>query len=978
VLAGNTNHYDGVIAAFEALDLAVVPVFASGLDCRPAINEFLVDNGSCTVDALVSLTGFSLVGGPAYNDSEAATELLRQLNVPYVSALALEFQSIDQWRAGERGLLPLETMMMVAIPELDGATGTMIYGGRDDAKGPDLQSDPERAGALAARVAAMVSLRKQSKRARKLAVVLYDFPPNSGSTGSAAYLSVFRSLFNVLRALAADGYDVEVPDSVEALRSRILEGNAATFGTPANVCARVTTDCHVAREAHLAEIEAQWGAAPGRLQTDGQSLLVLGEQFGSVFVGVQPAFGYEGDPMKLMFQQGLAPTHAFSAFYQYIRHDFDADALLHFGMHGAMEFMPGKQVGMSGDCWPERLVGSLPHVYLYAANNPSEAAIAKRRANATTVSYITPMVAKAGLYKDLQTLKDALEQLRANAAPAKCKAVLNEVQALAVQLELVASEDPLWTDPEQVAITLTAKLLELENALIPHGLHVLGETPPQLALEQMLEAAAAADGEAVLPEGVIAHIAAGASSSDVEAQRAGLGEAEQALYEKLLTMRSGLVENAEIPALLRALDAQFIAPVAGGDLIRNAEILPTGRNVHGFDPTRLPSTSAISEGHRQAHTLLESASNSVGTLPRRLAMVLWGTDNLKNEGVGIAEAMALLGTRPRFDSYGRLAGAELISLEELGRPRVDVVVTVSGIFRDLLPRQMQLLAEAACLCALADEPVAQNPIRDMALRCAQTLDVSLEVAALRVFGNDESAYGANVNMMVDNGMWQSEEELGAMFMQRRCFAYGQNGVPTPQAQLLEALLAEVDITFQNLDSLELGITTLDHYVDSLGGISRAVENARGDAVPALVGDYTQGEGAVRTLTDQVALEGRTRMLNPSWYESMLEHGYEGVHQIEAHFTNMLGWSATTSQVDPWIYSELSKTYLLDTAMRNRLAALNPLASVKMAQRMLEANERNYWSPDADTLEALRQAGDALEDQLEGVHDSLGTPSEAYA
>ena len=968
LLAGNAAHYDGVIEALEAKGLSVMPVFASGLDARPAIEAYFMIDGVCKVDAVLSLTGFSLVGGPAYNDCQAAQDMLAELNVPYVSALALEFQSIAQWQDSERGLLPLETMMMVAIPELDGATGTMVYGGRENPTGVDVQAHPERTSALADRMHRLVSLRKRKLAERKIAVVLYDFPPNSGATGSAAYLGVFESLYNVLGAMADEGYAVEVPESAAALQNMVLKGNAQTYGTPANVCARIDTDTHVAREAHLEEIEAQWGPAPGRLQTDGRSILILGAQLGNVFVGVQPAFGYEGDPMKLMFERGMAPTHAFSAFYQHIREDFAADALLHFGTHGALEFMPGKQVGMSAACWPERLVGSLPHVYLYAANNPSEAAIAKRRSNATTVTYLTPLLSKSGLYKGLQDLKDLVQQHAQQERDTHAEGLLDMLREQAAELELMDRDSELWATPDRAVAALSTSLIEMESTLVPHGLHVLGTTPSSDRVQESLEAIADAS-DCDLPEACIAEIAQ-SETPEPEVGAGSLSVSQKDLVAKLIATRAGLLGNNEIPAVLRALNGEYIRPVAGGDLLRNSQILPTGRNVHGFDPSRMPSAFSVAEGARQANQLLAKCCDNEQPLPKRLAIVLWGTDNLKNGGVGISEAMALMGTRPRFDTYGRLAGAELISLEELGRARVDVLVTVSGIFRDLLPRQVQILAEAAQICAAADEPLELNPVRALALECAEAMDISLEDAALRVFGNAESTYGANVNMLVDNAMWQSEEELGDMFMLRRCFAYGVRGEPVARPELLTRILAVVDVTFQNLDSVELGITTLDHYVDSLGGVSRAVANAKGASVPTLVGDFTQGKGAVRSLADQVALESRTRILNPSWYESMLEHGHEGVHQIEAHFVNFVGWSATTGQVAPWVYKELSQTYLLDKEMRDRLAALNPLASLKMAQRMIEASERDYWTSDDETMAALHEAGEALEDIFEGVDTSM--------
>jgi magnesium chelatase subunit H len=369
-------------------------------------------------------------------------------------------------------------------------------------------------------------------------------------------------------------------------------------------------------------------------------------------------------------------------------------------------------------------------------------------------------------------------------------------------------------------------------------------------------------------------------------------------------------------------------------------------------------------------------------LPESIALVLWGSDNLKSEGGPIAQVLALIGALPRFDSYGRLAGAQLIALEQLGRPRIDVIVTLSGIFRDLMPLQIKLLAEASFLAASADEDPEQNFVRKHALCYQKEHGCDLETAALRVYGNADGAYGANVNHLVESSRWSNEDELAENYSRRKSFAYGRAGRPVAQPALLQSVLADVELAYQNLDSVELGVTTVDNYFDTLGGITRAVRRAKGGKTPPVyIGDQTHGAagdaGTVRTLSEQVALETRTRMLNPKWYEGMLEHGYEGVRQIEVHVTNTMGWSATTGQVQPWVYQQLTQTFLLDPVMRERLARLNPTASANVANRLLEAQQRKYWQPDGAVLDALRRAGEELEDRLEGAFDA-DAPAERIA
>ncbi len=929
ILASDTAHYDAVIRQMQAAGIAVLPAFAGGLDGRPAINTYFADG---KIDALVSLTGFSLIGGPAYNDSAAAVEVLKSLDVPYIAAHPIEFQTLGQWASCDGGLGPVETTMLVALPEIDGATNPTVFGGRHGADGctgchmacegtsdtKAMAPCPERIISLVEKTRRLAVLRRKQNAEKKVGVVLFGFPPNAGAIGTAAYLSVFESLYNTLQSLKLRGYDAEVPTSVAALRDAVLQGNASQYGQEANVAAHVDADTIVANTPPLAAIESVWGPAPGKIQSDGRGVFILGAQFGNVFVGVQPTFGYEGDPMRLLFEKGFAPTHAFTQFYLWLRNTFQADVLLHFGMHGALEFMPGKQAGLGARDWPDRLIGELPNVYLYASNNPSEATLAKRRSNAVTITHLTPPLAASGLYKGLQELKDSLTRYRATPPNAPERADLETlITTQAEAVDLAGTPDTLWL-----------KLLETEDALIPDGLHILGKPMGEKELQEHLR---------VMVD----------TTEETRAKIADL-----------------LRQQSEIQGLMRALEGRFIEPVPGGDLIRSPEVLPTGRNIHAFDPFRMPTAFALQDGAKQAERLIEAADE----MPRSVALVLWGSDNIKSDGGPISQALALLGATPRFDEYGRLGGADLIPLEQLKRPRIDVVMTLSGIFRDLLPLQTRMLAEAAFKAATADEPLDQNFVRAHALDYAEKMGVPMEEAALRVFSNAEGAYGSNVNALVDSGAWGEEDELADAYEARKCFAYGVNGKAQKNAGMLQSALKDVDLAYQNLESVELGVTTVDHYFDTLGGISRAVKRAKGGTeAPVYIGDQTRGDGKVRTLQEQVALETRSRSLNPKWFEGLLKHGHEGVRQIEAQVTNTMGWSATTGQVDPWVYQRLTETFVLDEDMRRRLAALNPQASARMANRLLEAHERNYWQPDEATLEALQAGADELEDTLEGLN-----------
>ncbi|MEM8731359.1 MAG: magnesium chelatase subunit H [Pseudomonadota bacterium] len=925
VLSSDTAHYDAVIRTLESRGLRVIPAFAGGLDGRPAIETYFQSEDGVHIDTLLSLTGFSLVGGPAYNDNENAIKVLSGLDVPYVAAHPLEFQTIEQWDASPQGLGPIETTMLIALPELDGATVPTVFAGRHDETAAQNKGQTnkamapceERIGMLAARIDRLARLRRSDAAERKLAIVLFGFPPNAGAAGTAAHLDVFASLHNTLHALKAEGYDLEPPATVEDLRAAVLGGNSQALGQEANVWARVSADDMVRQTPWLDEIESNWGPAPGRVQSDGRDVFVLGCQFGKVFVGLQPGFGYEGDPMRLLFERSFTPTHAFAQFYLWLRNSFEADAVLHFGMHGALEFMPGKQTGLSAKDWPDRLIGDLPNVYLYAANNPSEATLAKRRSSAVTVSHLTPPLASAGLYKGLAELKDSLTRWREMLPDSPDRADLEALirdQATAVDMGDKPAED-LWRT-----------LLETEGALMPEGLHVVGQ--PMTPAERTEYLSHMPD---MTPE-----------------EEAALDDA--------------LAQETELHALLRALGGRFTRPVPGGDLLRNPDILPTGRNIHAFDPFRMPTAYACQDGAKQAELLLQTHKS----LPHSVALVLWGSDNIKSDGGPIGQALALMGAKPRFDSFGRLSGADLIPLEELGRPRIDVVMTLSGIFRDLLPLQTRLLAQAALQAAQADEPLDQNFIRAHSLDYAERMGVSLQDAALRVFSNAEGAYGSNVNHLVDSLAFVEEDELADAYEARKGFAYDVNGHAHKNTALLQQTMKNVEVAYQNLESVELGVTTVDHYFDTLGGLSRSVRRARGEDVAVYISDQTRGDGKVRTLAEQVALETRSRSLNPRFYEGLLKHGAEGVRQIEAHVTNTLGWSATTGQVEPWVYQRISETFVLDEEMRNRLAELNPVASSRMANRLIEASERAYWQPSEETIGALQDAADALEDRMEGI------------
>ena len=428
VVSKTTRHYDTLIKSIEAEGLSVVPAIATLMDNREAVSRFFMHESDARVSQILSLTGFSFVGGPAMNDSAAASEFLRQLNLPYRSAVSLDTQTVEAWTDSQTGLNPIQAGMQIAIPEIDGATEPFVYGGIPS-RGQEPVALDDRCTRLARRLKRWHKLQTAPRDQLKLAIVLFCFPPSKGNIGTAADLDVFPGLHDVLRRLAEEGDRVEVPNDANELRERLLGGNSEEFGATANVAYRMGPDEYRSLCPFVKDIEADWGSVP-------TGLLVQGVRLGNVFIGVQPTFGFEGDPMRMMMARSGSPHHGFMAFYTYLAKVFNVDGVIHFGTHGSLEFMPGKQIGLSGDCWPDRLIGELPNFYIYSVNNPSEGSIAKRRSYAELISYLTPPIENAGLYKELAGLKDLVMAYRESRSETERTGLFASIEELSSELHL--------------------------------------------------------------------------------------------------------------------------------------------------------------------------------------------------------------------------------------------------------------------------------------------------------------------------------------------------------------------------------------------------------------------------------------------------------------------------------------------------------------------------------------------------------------
>src|SRR5687767_1243460 len=478
--------------------------------------------------------------------------------------------------------------------------------------------------------------------------------------------------------------------------------------------------------------------------------------------------------------------------------------------------------------------------------------------------------------------------------------------------------------------------------------------------------------EELADEAIREFVAHGTEAAATYLEQQGLkDETSRPLFASLEQVSTRLQTNTEIDSLVRALRGEFIEPGPGADIVQNPDILRTGRNTHAINPYGVPSAIAFARGKLVAISLLDRYKEENGRYPEAMALVLWGLDNIKTQGEGVAQALWLLGVRPVRDALNRATGVEAISLEEMGRPRIDMVMTVSGIFRDLFSPTVQLLDKAVRLAASLDEPLDQNYVRKHVLEQIAQDNCDTDEAATRVFSNAPGNYGTNVNFMVLDSQWEREETLGDLFVTRKCFAYGRDSsgrsLEGREAKLaMDRALARVEATYQNIDTFEIGITDVDHYFEYLGGISKAVEQ-RASARPAIyLSDSLTRESKIRTLEETVRLETRAKTLNPKWYEGMLHHGFRGVAEIENHVSNTFGWSATADAVDDWVYTEVAETFALDQAMLERLRNLNPHSAHSLVRRLLEANGRGYWNPDPEVLAKLQEISNGLEDQLEDV------------
>ncbi|MBD1905631.1 magnesium chelatase subunit H [Trichocoleus sp. FACHB-832] len=988
-----------LIRQFEKAGLIPLPIFINGVEGHVAVRDWMTTNyeiaqrklgnietpslsdQAVRVDAIVSTIGFPLVGGPAGSmeagrQVEVAKRILTAKNVPYIVAAPLLIQDIHSWT--RQGVGGLQSVVLYALPELDGAIDPVPLGGL---VGEDIYLIPERVQRLIGRLKKWISLRQKSTAERKIAIILYGFPPGYGATGTAALLNVPRSLLKFLHALKDQGYNIgELPEDGEELIRLVKEADENP--TPALTAERakarkglegVNTVNTKTLEKWLGyllttRIEKQWGSLTETgIKTYGDEFQIGGIQLGNIWVGVQPPLGISGDPMRLMFERDLTPHPQYAAFYKWLQNDFQADAIVHFGMHGTVEWLPGSPLGNTGYSWSDILLGNLPNLYVYAANNPSESILAKRRGYGVIISHNVPPYGRAGLYKELVTLRELIAEYREDTDK---NYVLKEAICKKI-LDIGLDADCPFEDAKRLGIAFTPEnarmfsadvfnsylvrlyeyLQVLENRLFSSGLHTLGEAPNS---EEMVSYLEAYFGEE-FSEGMVRGIVEG-----TEPQRPPERREEEVIQIRDLLMQTG----EELRNLIRGLNGEYIPPAPGGDLLRDgAGVLPTGRNIHALDPYRMPSPAAYERGREIAIKIIDQHFQENGQYPETVAVMLWGLDAIKTKGESLGILLELVGAEPVKEGTGRIARYELKPLSQLNHPRIDVLGNLSGIFRDSFVNIIELLDDLFQRAADADEPEDKNFVRKHALALKAK---GVENVTARLFSNPAGDFGSLVNDQVVASSWESGDELGDTWQSRNVFSYGRKDKGQARPEVLTQLLDKCDRIVQEIDSVEYGITDIQEYYANTGGLKRAAEKQQGKKVNASFVESFSKDTTPRKLEDLLRMEYRTKLLNPKWAQAMANQGSGGAYEISQRMTALIGWGATADFTDNWVYDQAADTYALDAEMANKLREANPEAFRNIVGRMIEANGRGFWEPDADKLEKLRGLYELSDAEIEGV------------
>ncbi|HVD79600.1 MAG TPA: cobaltochelatase subunit CobN [Propionibacteriaceae bacterium] len=1045
--AGNSAYVEALADAVDAAGGIGVPIFATSL--RDAPSDLLEYLGSC--DALITTVlaagGTKPAAASAGGDDEAwDVRALAALDIPMLQGLCLTWDRAS-WAASDEGMTPLDVATQVAIPEFDGRIITVPFSFKEtDADGlPVYVADHERCRRVAEIAVNHARLRHIPAEQRRIAIALSAYPTKHARIGNAVGLDTPVSVIKLLRAMRAVGYDLGAPgeipgtgplDPVEGEHPDTTAGNALIHaliaaggqdpewltaeqlsGQPVRIPARTYRRWLAELPADLVgAVTDAWGEAPGELFVDSSrdpegEIVAATLQAGNVVILVQPPRGFGENPIAIYHDPDLAPSHHYLAVYHWLEREFGAHAVIHVGKHGNLEWLPGKNLGMSASCGTDAAIGSLPLIYPFLVNDPGEGAQAKRRAHATIVDHLVPPMARAETYGDIARLEQLLDEYaQVNAMdPAKAPALRGEIWTLiqAAQLDhdlgLDAAPDEEVFD--EFVLHVDGWLCEIKDAQIRDGLHVLGQVPEGDGLINLvlavlrssqifggqvngvsgLRTALGLEEEASLSEvdaveaqarELVAALAAARWSADAvpEIVERIVGAPNEAVSTALRFACQEVVPrlsrtSEEISAILHALDGGYVPAGPSGSPLRGLiNVLPTGRNFYSVDPKAIPSRLAYQTGQAMAESLLQRHLDEAGEYPQSVGLSVWGTSAMRTSGDDIAEVLALLGVMPVWDDASRrVVGLEAIDLSELGRPRIDVTVRISGFFRDAFPHVVAMLDDAVRLVATCDEPSHLNFVRrhtqdDLAAHGDQRR------ATTRIFGSKPGSYGAGILPLIEAGNWRNDHDLAEVYSAWGGFAYGRDLDGIPARQDMEANYRRIAVAAKNVDTREHDIADSDDYFQYHGGMVATVRALTGAEPKAYVGDSTTPDSVrTRSLTEETARVFRARVINPRWIAAMQRHGYKGAFELAATVDYLFGFDATAGVVTDWMYAQLAESYVLDKDNQDFMKHANPWALRGIIEKLSEAVDRGLWQePDPELITQLQQVYLDVEGDLEDV------------
>ena len=1011
-LAGNTAYVEALCEAIEAAGGRALPVYCASLrTAEPEVLETLGVADAMVVTVLAAGGAVPAVAGAGGEDDGWNVAHLAALDIPILQGLCLTSSRAD-WTASDDGLSPLDVATQVAVPEFDGRIITVPFSFKeiDDEGLISYVPDPERCARVAGIAMRHARLRAIPASEKRVAIVFSAYPTKHARIGNAVGLDTPASAVALLRAMRDRGYRVgdlpglDAGDGDTLVHALIERGGQdrdwltdfQLAGNPVRVPAATYRAWFDTLPAEFtARVVEHWGPPPGELFVDRGDIVIAALQADNVVLMVQPPRGFGDNPVAIYHDPDLPPSHHYLAAYHWLDTGFGADAIVHLGKHGNLEWLPGKTLGMSAGCGADAALGDLPLIYPFLVNDPGEGTQAKRRAHAVLVDHLIPPMARAETYGDIARLEQLLDEHATIAAldPAKLPAIRQQIwtliQAAKMDHDLGLAERPGDEQFDGMLLHLDGWLCEIKDVQIRDGLHVLGQVPTgeqQLDLVlAILRARQLWAGERSVP-GLRQALGIAEDGTD---DRAAVDAAESAARGLVSALAgrgwdTGCVDeltddpgvrailrfaatevvprlagtSGEIDQVLRALDGRFIASGPSGSPLRGlVNVLPTGRNFYSVDPKAVPSRLAWETGAAMADSLLARYRDDYGRWPESVGLSVWGTSAMRTAGDDIAEVLALLGVRPRWDEASRrVTGMEPIAIGELGRPRIDVTVRISGFFRDAFPHVVTMLDDAVRLVAGLDEPPEHNHVR--AHFTADLIEHGDERrAATRIFGSAPGTYGAGLLQLIDSRNWRDDADLAQVYTAWGGFAYGREMNGRPATDDMNRQYRRIAVAAKNTDSREHDIADSDDYFQYHGGMVATVRALTGRDPAAYIGDNTRPDAVrTRSLSEETSRVFRARVVNPRWMAAMRRHGYKGAFEMAATVDYLFGYDATAKVMADWMYEQLTEQYVFDDVNRKFMADANPWALHGMAERLLEAIGRGMWAhPRGDTVEGLRRA-----------------------